>query len=55
LSFDVQVTLRASDIPNLVLTNNTNTGRRLGWNTWLPTQGARKDATEAIFRVEENA
>jgi hypothetical protein len=44
--------LKAADIPNLVLTNNTATGRRLGWNSWLPTRGARADASDAIFGVE---
>jgi type VI secretion system protein ImpH len=52
LSFDVQVTLEASGIPNLVLTNNLETGRRLGWNTWLPTRGAREDAGDAVFQAE---
>jgi type VI secretion system protein ImpH len=52
LSFDVQVTLKASEVPGLVLSNNKEAGRRLGWNTWLPTRGARGDAGEAIFRVE---
>ena len=53
LSFDVQVTLKAADIPNLVLTNNTATGRRLGWNSWLHVAlGARADASDAIFGVE---
>ena len=52
LSFDVQVTLKASEIPGLALSNNQATGRRLGWNTWLPSGGARADANDAIFQVE---
>jgi type VI secretion system protein ImpH len=52
LSFDVQVTLQASGIPALTLSNNPQAGRRLGWNTWLPTQGARGDAGEAVFQPE---
>jgi type VI secretion system protein ImpH len=52
LSFEVQVTLEASGIPSLVLTNNEETGRRLGWNTWLPTRGARGDAVDAVFQAQ---
>jgi predicted component of type VI protein secretion system len=51
-SFDAQVTLRASDIPSLVLSNDPQAGRRLGWNTWLPTQGARGDAGDPVFQAE---
>jgi type VI secretion system protein ImpH len=53
LSFDVQVTLQASEVPGVVLSNDAAAGRRLGWNTWLPTQGTRGDACDAIFEVED--
>jgi type VI secretion system protein ImpH len=52
LSFDAQVTLQASGIPALTLSNNPQAGRRLGWNTWLPARGVRADARDAIFQVE---
>lgn len=44
LSFDVQLILRASEIPPLKLG-----GGRLGWNTWLPTSATRADADDPIF------
>lgn len=51
LSFDVQLILKAAQIPELQLTSN-ETGPRLGWNTWLPAD-FRRDTTDAIFRVEK--
>ncbi len=52
LSFDVQLTLQAKEIPPLKLSNDLVGGPRLGWNTWLPTEYFRRDASDAIFRVE---
>ncbi len=52
LSFDVQLTLRAAEIPPLRLTEDDHMGPRLGWNTWLPKEGPREDASDAIFRME---
>jgi type VI secretion system protein ImpH len=50
LSFDVQLTLKGSEVPPLVLSAEKANGPRLGWNTWLPTQGPRSDARDAIFQ-----
>ena len=47
LSFDVQLTLEASEIPPLQL--SPHAAPRLGWNTWLPTAGERGDANDAVF------
>jgi type VI secretion system protein ImpH len=52
LSFDVQLTLKGSEVPPLALSGEKATGARLGWNTWLPTSRPRRDASDAIFRVE---
>jgi type VI secretion system protein ImpH len=52
LSFDVQLTLKGAEVPPLVLSADQRSGARLGWNTWLPTQAARSDASDAIFQVE---
>ena len=52
LNFDVQLTLKGSEVPALALSGEKETGPRLGWNTWLPTRGARGDASDAIFQVE---
>ncbi len=51
LSFDVQLTLKAEEIPPLALTAETRP--RLGWNTWLPTGAPREDAADAIFEAPE--
>jgi type VI secretion system protein ImpH len=48
LSFDVQLSLKASEIPRLELSSSM--APRLGWNTWLPSRGPRADASEAVFR-----
>jgi len=52
LSFDVQLTLKGSEVPPLVLGADQESGARLGWNTWLPAQGPRSDASDAIFQVD---
>jgi type VI secretion system protein ImpH len=50
--FDVQLVLKADEVPELVLGSAvpTNAGPRLGWNTWLlstPPQSAQGDAVFA--------
>ena len=52
LSFDVQLTLKADEIPLLQLSPEEESGPRLGWNSWLPTERRKADASEAVFRVE---
>jgi type VI secretion system protein ImpH len=52
LSFDVQLTLKGSEVPALVLSAEKASGPRLGWNTWLPMRGPRGDASDAIFLVQ---
>ncbi|HEX7758198.1 MAG TPA: type VI secretion system baseplate subunit TssG, partial [Caulobacteraceae bacterium] len=49
LVFDIQLILAAGEIPPLAFSNGPAGGARLGWNTWLPTQGGRADADEAVF------
>jgi type VI secretion system protein ImpH len=51
LSFDVQLILKAQQVPALQLSLD-ETGPRLGWNTWLPAD-FRRDTTDAVFRVEK--
>jgi type VI secretion system protein ImpH len=52
LSFDVQLSLKAKEIPSMRLSADEETGSRLGWNSWLPTDRRRGDASDAVFRVE---
>ncbi len=54
LSFDVQVVLRADEIPELCLENSEEAvGARLGWNTWVRSQEAEEDAGDAVFEGQE--
>jgi type VI secretion system protein ImpH len=53
LSFDVQLTLLAAEVPPLVLGGDDGARPRLGWNTWLPAQ-RRGDASDAIFQIGES-
>jgi len=55
LSFDVQLTLKAREIPPLVLSRNPEAGPRLGWNSWLPSRGPRFDADDAKFGTDRGA
>jgi type VI secretion system protein ImpH len=52
LSYDVQLTLKAAEIPQLQLSQDRRTGPQLGWNTWFPTGRPRGDASDAVFRME---
>jgi type VI secretion system protein ImpH len=52
LSYDVQLTLKASEIPPFRLTQDERAGPRLGWNTWFASEGPREDASDAVFRME---
>ena len=52
LSFDLRLTLKASQIPQLRISSRETASARLGWNTWLPTTGPREDASDPIFEVE---
>ena len=48
-TFDIQLVLRADEIPPLGLSTDPRAGARLGWNTWLPTRGPRGDPGDAVF------
>lgn len=53
LTFDVQVVLKASDVPECSLENDAEPGPRLGWNTWLVSQPSQDDVSDAVFEGEE--
>lgn len=53
LTFDVQLVLRAADIPECSLSDDGGVGPRLGWNTWLRSQEPTRDADDAMFEGEE--
>jgi type VI secretion system protein ImpH len=53
LDFDVQIILRAADIPGCRLGAEPGFAPRLGWNTWLSSTSAHCDAEDAVFAGEE--
>jgi type VI secretion system protein ImpH len=52
-SFDVQVILRAAEVPECCLTDAEEDGPRLGWNTWVRTHEAERDAADAVLEGNE--
>lgn len=48
-TFDVQLVLKAAEIPRLGLTRDPRDGALLGWNTWIPARGRREDPADAVF------
>lgn len=48
LDFDVQLILKKEDVPACEL-QEKGLGARLGWNTWLCSQPAIQDASDALF------
>jgi type VI secretion system protein ImpH len=53
LDFDVQLVLKAEDVPECLLSADPANGPRLGWNTWVRSQALRCDAEDAIFEGRE--
>jgi type VI secretion system protein ImpH len=53
LDFDVQLVLRAQDVPECRMTNDEAGGPRLGWNTWVRSQAMCRDAADAVFEGSE--
>jgi type VI secretion system protein ImpH len=51
LDFDVQLVLKAQEVPKLQLTRAGNPGARLAWNTWLLARPARADAEDVIINA----
>jgi len=54
LDFNVQLVLRAADVPACRLAADECPGPRLGWNTWLSSQARATDAVDAVFPGEEH-
>jgi type VI secretion system protein ImpH len=51
--FDVQVILKADEVPECQLPEGTADGPRLGWNAWIGSQSFAVPAEEAVFDGEE--
>jgi type VI secretion system protein ImpH len=53
LDFDVQLVLRAAEVPECRLAEGAPIGALLGWNTWLRSLQFPHDADDAVFEGEE--
>jgi type VI secretion system protein ImpH len=53
LDFDVQLVLRAEEVPQCRMTGDESSGPRLGWNTWVRGQAMTRDAADAVFEGKE--
>jgi type VI secretion system protein ImpH len=49
LDFDVQLILRAEEVPECQLSEEDGIGPRLGWNTWLCSQQPPRPVEDAVF------
>ncbi len=49
LDFDVQLVLKAEDVPEAQLSDEGTIGARLGWNTWIRTAPFQTDADDGVF------
>jgi len=49
MPFEVQVVLRADQVPACPLDDEHETAPRLGWMAWLKTDNFKKDADDAVF------
>lgn len=47
--FDVQLVLRAADVPQCRLGGSGGAASRLGWSTWLKVRPFHRDADDAVF------
>jgi type VI secretion system protein ImpH len=53
LDFEVQLILRAPDVPNAELSDGEELGPRLGWNTWVRSLPMDRDAEDAVFQGDD--
>jgi type VI secretion system protein ImpH len=53
LDFDIQLILKAADVPQCHLQDGAGTGPHLGWNTWIGSGKPHSDAEDAVFEAEE--
>jgi type VI secretion system protein ImpH len=53
LLFDVQLVLKADEVPSCRLEAGDGIGPRLGWNTWACSRPPARDADDPVFEGEE--
>jgi type VI secretion system protein ImpH len=49
---DVQVVLKAAEVPGCRLGGDGSDPARLGWNTWIVSQELERDVSDAVFSLE---
>jgi type VI secretion system protein ImpH len=49
LDFDLQLVLRAEDVPAMRIGGNGTAVGRLGWSSWLPSEARERPADDAVF------
>jgi type VI secretion system protein ImpH len=52
--FDVQLSLKANQVPGLVLTTRAVRRPMLGWTTWLKTKPFKKNADNVVLALSSN-
>jgi type VI secretion system protein ImpH len=52
LDFDVQLVLKAKEVPWCRLGGDGSAPSRLGWNTWIRSQEFRRDVSDPVFSLE---
>jgi type VI secretion system protein ImpH len=53
LDFEVQLILRAEDVPECQMAEGPGLGPRLGWNTWIRSGPFPRDAEDSVFGSDE--
>ena len=53
LDFDVQLVLRAEEVPPCQLAESPSFAPRLGWNTWVASQAPAEDADDPVFEGDD--
>lgn len=51
--FDVQVILKAEEVPYCRVGGSRDAPSRLGWNTWLKSRPVENDVDDAVFQLHE--
>ena len=53
LEFDLQLVLKAAEVPPLRIGEPEETSPRLGWSTWLASESFEEPADDACFDVSQ--
>lgn len=51
--FDLQLVLRAAEVPSCRLAGQGSLGGRLGWDTWVASRDFEEDVADAVLQVQD--